>query len=256
MIDSHCHFDFPVFDADRKRHWLQSQQLGITHLVMPSVGASNWHKVRQLAQEEPKGFRYALGLHPYFMAEHQQTDLETLAQWLSEKDPLCVAIGECGLDWAINDPQKTQQEAFLVAQQTLAIKHKLPMILHCRKAFPDLLRLFKQNFPEAGAIYHGFTGSYQQAKQWVDLGGMIGVGGSITYPRANKTRQAIAKLPLSCLLLETDAPDMPLFGFQGQKNTPEKLTIVADVLAELQKKPLNEIQTKTTENTLNVFKLR
>jgi TatD DNase family protein len=254
VIDSHCHFDFSVFDADRKGHWQRSQQLGITHLVMPSIGASNWDKVRQLSHQNSGCFRYALGLHPYFMAEHQQTDLIDLAQRLSEKDPLCVAVGECGLDWAIDDPQKANQEDLLVAQQTLAIKYQLPMILHCRNAFPDLFRLFKQRFPEAGAIYHGFTGSYQQAKQWVDLGGMIGVGGSITYERANKTRQAIAKLPLSCLLLETDAPDMPLSGYQGQINTPQRLSIVAEELAKLQKKSRFEIQTKTTENTHNVFK--
>lgn len=255
MIDSHCHFDFPEFDADRETHWQQIQHAGVGALIVPSVGRRNWQKVQTLAENSHGKIHCAFGLHPYFLAEHQAQDIALLSSLLASKPEVCVAVGECGLDWAIADPQREHQEALLVAQQALAIQHNLPMILHCRKAFPDLLRLFKAQFPQQGAVYHAFTGSYQQAKQWVDLGGKIGVGGSITYERANKTRQAIAKLPLSALLLETDAPDMPLFGHQGERNTPARLPEVARMLSALQGASLDRVIEKTVENTNQLFNL-
>lgn len=121
------------------------------------------------------------------------------------------------LDFAIADADKDQQMALLTAQLQIANQYHLPVILHCRKAFPEMIRLLRQHTPVAGGVYHAFSGSYPQAKQLLDLGINIGVGGTITYPRANKTRQTIAALPLTALLLETDAPDMPIAGYQGQR---------------------------------------
>ncbi|WP_199449649.1 TatD family hydrolase, partial [Vibrio harveyi] len=114
---------------------------------------------------------------------------------------------------AASDVYKRQE-----GQLALANRFDKPIILHCRKAFPELVRLLRQNPPKQGGVYHAFSGSYQQAVQLLDLGIKIGVGGTITYGRAHKTRTTMTKLPLAALLLETDAPDMPVAGFQGQPN--------------------------------------
>ena len=102
-------------------------------------------------------------------------------------------------------------------------------------------------------MVHGFSGSYDQAKRFVDLGYKIGVGGTITYERANKTRQAIAKLPLETLVLETDTPDMPVFGFQGQPNRPERIVHTFEALCCLRSENAEVIKEMTWQNSLTLF---
>lgn len=160
------------------------------------------------------------------------------------------------LDFAIADANQDQQISIFVAQLQLANRFELPVIMHCRKAFPELLRELRQNTPIAGGVYHGFSGSYQQAKQLIDLGIKIGVGGTITYRRANKTRSTIAALPLDALLLETDAPDMPVAGFQGEPNRPDRLVNVLDELSAIRTETEQEIKQATSLTTAELFRIR
>ena len=145
---------------------------------------------------------------------------------------------------------------WLQAQLQLANEHDLPVILHCRKAFSELVQLLRQQPPKMGGVYHGFSGSYQQATQLIDLGIKIGVGGTITYSRAQKTRATIAKLPLSALLLETDAPDMPVSGYQGQPNRPERLVNIVTVLAEIRGEEYAQVAQATTLTTTELFQIK
>ena len=125
--------------------------------------------------------------------------------------------------------------------------------LHSRKSHEQLFRFLKQaNLPKCGVV-HGFSGSYEQAKRFVDLGYKIGVGGTITYERANKTRQAIAKLPLEALVLETDTPDMPVFGFQGQPNRPERIVDTFEALCRLRSENAEVIKETAWQNSLTLF---
>jgi TatD DNase family protein len=117
------------------------------------------------------------------------------------------------------------------------------------------MRLLKQHSPNSGGVYHGFNGSYQQAMQLVDLGIKIGVGGTVTYERAKKTRETIAKLPLSVLLLETDAPDMPVYGFQGKPNRPERLVNIVKAIADIRREAESEIIKRTSLTAAELFKI-
>ncbi len=127
------------------------------------------------------------------------------------------------------------------------------MILHSRRTHDKLaMHLKRIDVPRRGVV-HGFAGSLQQAQRFIELGYKIGVGGTITYPRASKTRDVMAQLPLTSLLLETDAPDMPLNGFQGQPNRPEQAARVFDVLCELRQEPEDVIARALLENTRAVF---
>lgn len=164
-----------------------------------------------------------------------------------------MAVGEIGLDLYRDDPQFDRQQALLEAQLRLAKRYDLPVILHSRRTHDKLAMLLKKhNLPRAGVV-HGFAGSLQQAERFVQLGYKIGVGGTITYPRASKTRDVMARLPLSSLLLETDAPDMPLNGFQGQPNRPEQAARVFDALCELRAEPAQEIEAALLANTKSLF---
>ncbi|GAB6261562.1 TatD family hydrolase [Photobacterium sp. R1] len=260
LIDSHCHFDFPPF-ADNSGYYLDlARQAGVSHIVIPSVGEQNWQQVRNLCHTggptAPALF-YALGMHPYFAEEHGPQTLARLEQALEQarNDPCCVAVGECGLDFAIPDADRRQQTDWLSAQLSLSNQFNLPVILHCRKAFPELLKCLKSCSPVRGGVYHAFSGSLQQATQLLDLGIKIGVGGTITYRRANKTRTTIAQLPLDALLLETDAPDMPPAGFQGEPNRPDRVVQVLNALTELRSESVAQLTQATNKNAEVLFAL-
>ncbi|WP_305459778.1 TatD family hydrolase [Photobacterium leiognathi] len=258
MIDTHCHFDFFPFSDDPERALTLAKEAGVKQIVIPSVGQSNWHSIEQLCQHHNELY-YGLGIHPFFSAEHTDdvcTQLaNALATALKQPNTKCVAVGECGLDFAIAEFDRQQQLLWLTEQLKLANTYHLPVILHCRKAFPELLRAIKADMPSQGGVYHGFSGSYQQASQLLDLGLKIGVGGTITYERAKKTRETIRKLPLSEIVLETDAPDMPVCGFQGEPNRPERLAYIAQSVSQLKGIEIAEVNETTTLTARELFKI-
>ena len=180
-----------------------------------------------------------------------------LESLLNERDPLCTAIAEIGLEKAVADvatPELWQKQCeFLEAQLALAKRFNLPVNLHSRKTHDALFTFLKKAKLTNTGVVHGFAGSYDQAKRFVDLGYKIGVGGTITYARANKTREAIKKLPLESLILETDSPDMPVFGFQGEPNRPERVTETFCHLCKLRNEEPGLIAQMAWKNSLKLF---
>lgn len=252
LFDSHCHFDFEAFDADRSQVWEHCQSLRLTQLLVPGVSPSQWPRARDLSGQMP-GLCWAAGLHPWWLNEIDGVDWESLL-----RDALgqtgCVALGECGLDKLIDTPLD-EQEALLERQLELAQTLDLPVILHCVKADNELIRLLKRHSLPRGGVVHGFSGSRQMAETYWGMGFYLGIGGTITYERARKTREAAQSLPLEALLLETDAPDMPLQGHQGERNSPEYLLEVAQTLATLRATSLEEVARQTTENARYLFQV-
>ncbi|MDD1784443.1 TatD family hydrolase [Enterovibrio sp. ZSDZ35] len=253
MIDTHCHFDFEPFNTETDE-WIKRTELaGVVRLIVPAVATSNWARIEMLATRFPAIY-FAVGLHPVWVAEHSEEHIEKLDQYLSSKPAKCVAVGECGLDFAISDHDPEKQIAILEAQLSLADKYNLPVILHCRKAHNEMLQLLTR-FPSVKGVLHAFSGSEQQAMDYIKRGFLLGVGGTITYERANKTRNAIARLPLSSLVLETDAPDMPISGYQGEANLPERLPLIAQALSEIRAVNVEVIIQATSQNALKCFAL-
>ena len=255
-IDTHCHLDAPAFAADRLAVRAAARAAGVAHCVLVAVERSNWQAVRDLAHAT--GDSYALGIHPLFTPQAQESDIAALRAQLEQwqGDPQLVAVGEIGLDLYRDEPQFDRQQALLEAQLRLAKRYDLPVILHSRRTHDKLAMLLKKHALPRTGVVHGFAGSLQQAERFVQLGYKIGVGGTITYPRASKTREVMARLPLSALLLETDAPDMPLNGFQGQPNRPERAACVFSTLCELRPEPAEEIASTLMSNTKAIFALQ
>lgn len=254
FIDTHCHFDFPPFVDDAEGSIALAAQSGVERIIVPSVDASRFARVSQLAQQH-EALYAALGLHPINIATHSDADVEALEGWLQTPDSKRVAIGEIGLDLYMQDAQFDKQTRLLDAQLQLAKRYDLPVILHSRRTHDQLaLHLRRHNLPRRGVV-HGFAGSLQQAERFIQLGYAIGVGGTLTYERASKTRNTLATLPLTSLLLETDAPDMPLQGFQGQPNRPERARNVFEVLCQLRRESPDVIADALWQNSLRVFAL-
>ena len=165
------------------------------------------------------------------MEEHSEEDLTQLRRLLEGRPDRCVAIGECGLD-RIRGSLEAQLPWF-EAQVALADELNLPLVIHSVKTHDEVHGVLNRRQWQGRALIHGFSGSFQQAAKLVDLGCFIGVGGVITHPRARKTRDAVAKLPLEALVLETDAPDMAPEGVPQGENSPRYLPDILDALAEL-----------------------
>lgn len=247
LIDSHCHFDFePLNNAAL---WQRCQTQGIAHLLIPGVASKQWPQARETCKRHP-GTVYSAGIHPWWLDSETDNACDLLRDEL--KHPLCVAIGETGLDHAI-DASIDRQLNFLERHLKLAEELDKPLILHCVKAHNTLIRQLKKHRFNAGGVIHAFSGSLELALSYWEMGFYLGVGGTITYPRAKNTRETFAQLPLESLLLETDAPDMPLYGRQGAANSPLFLTEIARCLAQLRNESFETIAAATTANAKTLF---
>lgn len=254
FVDTHCHFDFPPFTDDEPASIQRAADAGVEAIIVPAIDVASMARVQQLGERFPALY-IALGLHPIVIESHRDAHLEQLEAAIAARPHKLVAIGEIGLDLYRQDPQFDRQEMIFDAQLKLAKRYDLPVILHSRRTHDKLaMHLKRQDLPRTGVV-HGFAGSLQQAQRFVEMGYKIGVGGTITYSRASKTRDVMAQLPLSALLLETDAPDMPLNGFQGQPNRPEQVARVFATLCELRREPADEIADALLHNTRTLFDL-
>lgn len=230
FIDSHCHLDFSEFDETRQQLIKKCQQQDIKHFIVPGISLAQSKNLIRFAQIHPS-VRIAAGLHPYFLAEHQDNHLAELNQFAQAHKQHLVAIGECGLDRSIDNLEKQTQ--LFEGQIELANQLALPLIVHHRQSHDLIAQSFKRCKPKYGGVIHAYSGSMQQAQYYIKQGFKLGVGGVITYQRAQKTRHVIAQLHAQNLVLETDSPAMPLACFQGELNTPLQIPLIFEQLSEL-----------------------
>ena len=252
LIDSHCHLDVAEFAADLPETLQRAMQNGVEYFVVPAIDFASWPSLSQLA-ELNLPIKPAYGLHPMFLAEHLPEHLEALPNWLQR--PECVAVGECGLDFFVPNLDVSQQEAIFIEHIKLAKQFNKPLIIHARKSTERVLQLLKLHGSVTGVI-HSYSGSVEQARQLISMGFLLGIAGPITYPRSNRIRAMVQKIPLEFLLLETDSPDQPLFGEQGRRNEPSFLPEIAQAIAEAKNCSVEEVAQQTTENTMRLFGFR
>ncbi|MGV6988445.1 TatD family hydrolase [Testudinibacter sp. P80/BLE/0925] len=259
FFDTHTHFDYLLHQRQQSaaEGVAETRAAGVEKILIAAVTAEQFDGLTALCTQAPAQLCYGLGLHPLYIQQHQEADLERLKVRLQAKPHLCKAVAEVGLERAIEaliTPEMWQKQShFLESQLYFAREFNLPISLHSRRSHDQLYTFLKRiSLPKKGVV-HGFAGSYHQAKRFVDLGYFIGVGGTITYQRANKTREAIRRLPLDCLVLETDSPDMPLFGYQGEPNRPARLPLVLQALSELRSESAQQIEQTIWQNSRALF---
>ena len=251
LIDSHSHFDDESFDADRTEALARAHAVGVIEQVIPAVKAAWWPRIRQLCLDYPE-LHPTYGLHPMYLADHLPADLESLRDWAAREKP--VAIGECGLDFYIDDPQPDQQQFYFEGQLAVAREFDLPVIIHARRAVEEVINTIRR-FPGVRGVLHSYSGSEQQARRLIDLGFVMSFGGPVTYERANRLRKLIRTLPLDAILLETDAPDQPDCGHRGERNEPAYLPTVLQTISRLRSEPMERIAQQTRGNTRRLFRL-
>jgi TatD DNase family protein len=251
LFDTHSHFDDTAFDADRDACWARAQASGVDAQVLPAVTRASWPKLKAVAASDAR-LHPAYGLHPMFLGEHRPSDLDELKGWIERERP--VAVGECGLDYFVGDLDPDAQWQYFTGQLALAHEFQLPVIIHARRAVDQVTKALRQ-FPGVRGVVHSFSGSEQQARTLIDLGCLLGFGGPVTYPRAQRLRRLVTDLPLEAILLETDAPDQPGLQHRGERNEPAFLPEVAAEIAVLRGMEVQELAQITTNNARRLFGL-
>lgn len=251
LFDTHCHLDFSALQpiADRLVNW---RSLGIQQFVVPSIGPSNWQPVLELSQHY-QCIAPALGIHPCFLTQHE--DYSSLAHWVEIHQHHLVAIGECGLDRRFSK-NLAQQEAIFIRQLQLAQHYNLPVIIHSVRMHDEVFSLLKQYPVPAGGVIHAFQGSQIQAQRFIAQGFKLGIGGAICWPSAEKLCQVIAQLPVASLVIETDAPDMPLPHMAKGENSPASLLTIIRKLAKIYSIEVGYLSEILYKNSENLFLAR
>lgn len=237
-IDSHCHLDFDDFD-EPVTLITGLEQAGCERVLVPAISAQYFQRLLNFKAIRPCMVDIALGLHPYFLNDHDPEHLSVLERWVQQHRP--VAIGEIGLDHMLDPIGHDEQLDYFTAQVSIAKSNDLPIVVHCRKAHDELLKQTKRLGFDSGGLIHGFSGSQQQAKKYLDAGFVLGLGGALTHERAKAMVKLVAYLPDDGFVLETDSPDMaPSFAL-GQTNTPFNIPKIARYIATYRNQDLEEI---------------
>jgi TatD DNase family protein len=245
------HIDDASFDGDRAQVLACAAEAGVRQMVVPGIDAASWPRIAALCRRHA-GLFPAYGLHPLFLAQHRPEHLGLLRERLA--DGSAVALGEIGLDFYVEELDRSLQQHYFEAQLALALELKLPVIVHARRAMEEVA-LALRVFPGLRGVVHSFAGSAQQAERLYEMGFMLGIGGPITYPRAKRLRRLIADMPIEYLLLETDAPDQPNAGRQGTRNEPVRMLETLRTVAELRGESPEAIAAATTANACRLFGL-
>lgn len=249
LYDSHCHLDAPEFDLDRDQVLARARAAGVGRQLVPAVRRDGWPALKALCAANP-GLRPAYGLHPMFLAHHQPGHLDELAGWLERERP--AAVGEIGLDFFVPGLDPELQRRYFHGQLALAREFDLPVVLHARRAVDEVIAALRRTGGLRGVV-HSWSGSEEQARQLFGLGFCLGIGGPVTFERAQRLRRTVATMPLEFLVLETDAPDQPGSGQRGQRNEPGYLPDVLDAVAQLRSEPPEVVAGATVANALRLF---
>lgn len=255
MIDTHCHLDFQAFEQDRAAVIERCKLNGVTKIVVPAVSATSFKQTIKVCQQFSE-LELALGLHPVFINEHQPQDLNELDDLITQHKP--IAVGEIGLDFFQADllsvELKEKQTLFFTKQLIIAKQHKLPLIIHNRKAHDECIDLLTQ-VGSSGGIIHAFNGSIQHAQKYIELGFLLGFGGMLTFERSSKLRNLAEQIPLESIVLETDAPDMTVAQHKGERNSPEYLPFIQQALASTKQLSPDTIAQVTSANARRVLRI-
>jgi TatD DNase family protein len=271
FFDTHTHVNFSAFKDDQDqviKRALDSE----TWMINVGTQVDTSQSAVDLANKYPEGVFAAIGLHPVHtwqqMLDEEESHFQSRDEVFDEKvyetmlGPKVVGVGECGLDYfripETSDKKQVirkQKEAFVVQIQ-FAKKHQLPLIVHCRDAYEDVLEILNAEYAGMPGVIHSFTDTWDTAKKFLDFGFYVALNGILTFDKTGKLAEVVEKSPFDKLLIETDAPYLTPPPFRGKRNEPSYVKYVAQKIADIKKIPLEEVGHKTFENAVSLFRLK
>ncbi len=252
LIDTHAHLFLKDFAGEEEAITHRARSV-CEAVLLPNLDSSTLPALQKLIQLAPDFYFGMIGLHPTHVKETFQEELTLLETHLSASS--WVAIGEIGLDLYHDLTTRPWQEEALFRQAEWAIQYNLPVSIHFRNALDETLEVLKPFIGKLRGVFHCFTGSYEEGKKIIDQSFYLGIGGVLTYKKATALQEAVKKLPLDRLLLETDSPYLPPVPFRGRRNESSYLLYTARTLAELRHLPLPTLIAHTTQNARALFAL-
>jgi TatD DNase family protein len=260
-IDTHVQLNFSDFDEDRDMVIGNAKKAGVKQFIIPGVDFISCESAITLAKSQPGKLFAAVGFHPYEAPKNPS--IATLESFLADPHnriadgfPVIVAIGECGLDYHIYKGEmaagkKDVQQTLLKEQLLLALNHDLPVIIHCREAFEDLFTVLASLPKMPRGVIHCFSGGLQDLRIALEMGFYVGIDGNVTY--AKHLSVSVPHIPLSRLLLETDAPYLTPEPHRGTRNEPKYIPLIAQKIADFQGVPVAAVADATTANAKALF---
>ncbi len=256
IVDSHAHLEFPQFDEDRDAMLGRAREAGIEMLLAIGSGTGPDRLNAAIPFAEQHDWIYAtVGIHPHEAQLATEEHFEKLDEL--GKHPRVIAWGEMGLDYFYDhSPRDVQQQVFR-RQLGQARAAKLPIVIHCRDAWPDCLEMIERDWKSSGlgGIFHCFTGTLEEAKRGLDMGFLISFAGNVTYPKMQPLRDVAKQLPLDRILTETDSPFLSPQGRRGKRNEPAYVVEVARALGNVRDLPGEEVAAATAANFQRFFGL-
>jgi TatD DNase family protein len=256
LTDSHAHIDFPQFADDREAMLERARLAGVSALLAIGTGLGPEKLDSALPYADRYDWIYAsIGIHPHEAKQATPQHYEELTKLA--KHPKVIAWGEIGLDYYYDhSPRETQHTVFR-QQMELAHQEKLPIIIHCRDAWKDCLRLIEEQWAPTGlgGILHCFTGTLEEARRGLDADFMISFAGNSTYPKTQNIRDVARDIPLERMLIETDSPFLAPQPYRGKRNEPAYVAEVARTLANVRNLSPEELAASTAANFRRFFRL-
>ncbi len=252
IIDTHCHLYAEEFNQDIDAVIEQAKAEGVTKFYLPAIDSESLEAMLALEKKFPNECIAMMGLHPCYVKENYKEELDIVHQQLQQRS--FAAVGEIGLDFYWDKTFTNQQYEAFEQQMQWALEKQLPIVIHTRNAMQETINAVKL-FANKGVkgIFHCFSGSYESAKQIIDLGFLLGIGGVITYKNAGLP-EVIAKIGLEHLVLETDAPYLSPVPFRGKRNESSYLKYIVAKVAEAKQCSVEEVAAITTTNAQRLFK--
>jgi TatD DNase family protein len=252
LIDTHCHLNFPQYDADRTTVIGNAKKAGVKKFIVPGVNYISSKIAVDMTQKYPHAVYASVGFHPY--ESESNPDLFQIEKLLNDT---VVAFGECGLDYHLYKNEKAvgkkdRQKKLFAAHLLLADKYHLPVIMHCRDAYVDFFDVVDSVNISPGVL-HCFDGGMNDLREAQKRNFMVGIDGNVTFSK--QLGMIIPQIPLTMLILETDSPYLTPIPFRGHRNEPKNLILIAKKIAEMNHKTLGEITEITSTNAKRLFKL-
>jgi len=251
LVDTHCHLESSLYTGQLDSIITDAKHAGIVALITSSIEPGQWEQSLRLA-EKYDIVHCSLGIHPWYIHEKDIPALDTLGDMAQRRG--AIAVGEIGLDSKVSRPDFNLQRRVFEQQLAIAKEINLPVIIHCRGAFNELLSSLKRTgIPERGGTVHSFSGSAEIAEELMKYGLSFSLGGILTYRNSRKREKMMRVIYPDHFLLETDSPDIPPVEVKGSLHVPSNILYNLKAAGEILCRPEEEVARDTTDNAVRIF---
>lgn len=263
LIDTHSHLHGSEFTEDRNTVFDRAAEVGVGKICLIGVDEEDCRHAVSLANSRSNQLIAVVGVHPNESSKWSQDSPLFISELIKENPEVVVGIGETGLDYHYDFVSRDKQREAFVGHIELARRHSLPLVIHCREAYEDVLQILENEFPKLESdgdrirgVMHCWFGSMDHAERTLDLGFVLGIGGASTFKNAKELHEVIKKVPTNRLVLETDAPYMAPVPYRGKRNESQYIPIIAERIAELKNISAVEVAEITTATALKLYNLK